>query len=120
MKPVRLQRKRTKGSKLESPNGLPVVYVGRPSVWGNPFIVGKDGDAAECVRLYKEYVIPYNHKDGTLEDYYKSEAIIKIIKEKLRGKNLACFCKISQPCHADVLLDIANSDSDAPQEIANE
>ena len=41
--PVRLQRKRTKGFKLVSPNELPIVYVGRGTRFGNPFRLDADG-----------------------------------------------------------------------------
>jgi hypothetical protein len=79
-----------------SPNGLPVVYVGRPTRWGNPFIVGKDGTPEQCIARYRNL-----YKNGMLsEPYFLAE---------IRGKNLACFCGLEQPCHADVLLEIANA-----------
>lgn len=56
-KPLRLQLSRRKGFDLHAhsiaTNGLPAVHVGRPGPWGNPFVVGKHGDAAYCVDLYK-------------------------------------------------------------------
>ncbi len=73
------------------------VYVGRPTKWGNPFIVGRFGTAQECVARYarglseKEGLVPY----GDLHE--------------LRGKNLVCWCPLDQPCHADVLLRLANA-----------
>jgi hypothetical protein len=91
--PQRIQRKRSKGWKM--PEGA--VYVGRPTKWGNPYTVPDCGTAAECVEHY-EYgtgvaggVIPYDD----LHD--------------LRGKDLACWCPLDQPCHADVLIRLANS-----------
>lgn len=89
--PKRIQRKRTKGWKMP-PN---TVYVGRPTRWGNVFQVGKDGTAEECVARYRRL-----YRFGMLAD--------KDLMRGLRGYNLACWCPLDQPCHADVLLDIAN------------
>ena len=69
-----------------------VVYVGRPTKWGNPFVVGLDGTAEECVSRYRDWVIRY---------------FLLEVRE-LRGKDLACWCKEGNPCHADVLLELAN------------
>ena len=90
--PVRVQRSRK--SKFIPPNLLPTVYVGRPSFWGNPFRVGVDGTIDECVEKYKQRI------HGLL---------INDVKQKLKGKNLSCWCPLHQNCHADVLLKIANS-----------
>jgi len=86
-KPKRIQRKRTKGYK-SPPN---TIYVGRPSKWGNPF---------DTVEGFRKWVNACNHL-STID--------IPRIKAELRGKNLACWCPEGQPCHADVLLEIANS-----------
>lgn len=114
MKPVRVQRKRTKGFNLQaaSPNGLPVVYVGRPTRWGNPYKVGEfeDGSSIPIEPVPKEgFCLPL---DMVLPTF---EFRVKILLhhrpdylEPLRGKNLACFCPLSAPCHADVLLRLAN------------
>lgn len=104
--PDRIQRKRTSGWKM--PAGA--VYVGRPGKWGNPFAVGKafpfmvDGRLRpvvpetidECVELYEKR-LRQQIADGVLtrDDF-----------EWLRGKDLACWCGLSSPCHADVLLKI--------------
>ncbi|HEX5508795.1 MAG TPA: DUF4326 domain-containing protein [Pseudolabrys sp.] len=92
VKPVRIQRKRTKGWKMP-PN---TVSVTRPGKWGNPFRVAPGRDAAQCVREFRTFVLACL-RSGT--GYPLAE---------LRGKNLACFCKIGEPCHADVLLKLAN------------
>ena len=86
MEARRIQRMRTKGWKM--PNNS--LYVGRPSVYGNPyseFLYGKD----EALRLYRIYM---------------KEQIInhKIDLTPLIGKNLACWCPLNEPCHADYLL----------------
>jgi len=98
---MRIQRKRTKGWKM--PEGA--VYVGRPSVWGNRWqvgvwsrFIGKVVETrAEAVACFREMGWTEPHQIG-------------YIKEKLRGKDLACWCPLDQPCHADVLLEIANAD----------
>lgn len=106
MKPKRIQRSRAKGWR-KPPN---TICVDRTSRWGNPFKVGKDGTAAECVKKYIGYILPYRHhgENSGMEKFYLSEMHLRSIRDELRGKNLACFCALDQPCHADVLLEIAN------------
>lgn len=88
--PKRVQLSRKKGWKM--PDNT--VKVDRSSGWGNPFKVGRDGTAEECVAKFKEYV---------------SVPIIQSkITKCLNGKNLACWCKPGEPCHADVMLEMAN------------
>ncbi len=100
--PIRVQRKRTKGWKMPENT----VYVGRPTKWGNPFRVSGDHDlAVYAFRCYLDGVsnpaIRNGHYDG------KVAPTIEEIKT-LKGKNLACFCPLDKPCHADILLEIAN------------
>lgn len=90
MKPRRIQRKRTKGWRMP-PN---TVYVGRPTRYGNAFVVRLWG-LKEALRLYRELI---NDQTGYAES----------IRKELKGKNLACWCPLDQTCHADVLLEIAN------------
>ena len=97
--PVRIQRKRAKGFDLQAEsraiNGLDCVYVGRPSAWGNRFHIGLPANQTEedCVRRFLCEQAP------EYDDYQ-----LKF----LRGKNLACWCEPGAPCHADVLLEMAN------------
>lgn len=103
-KPIRIQRRRTKGWRLP-PN---TVCVSRPSVWGNPYKVGcRDNitgdlivDAAHAVRLFRERWF-----EG---DVSWIQTMREAAQEDLRGKNLSCWCPLDQPCHADVLLEVAN------------
>lgn len=97
----RIQRKRTKGWKMP-PN---TVYVGRPTKWGNPFRVrGKcfipaiQQTAAQAVKRFRESIHPVPLQLGFAQGDIS----------ELRGKDLACWCPLDQPCHADVLLEIAN------------
>ena len=73
------------------------VYVGRPSKWGNPFVM-KDNSAAERGRVIDEY------------RHYLSErpALCEAARRELRGKDLICWCA-PRACHADVLIEVANS-----------
>lgn len=70
------------------------VYIGRPSKWGNPFIVGRDGARGECVELYREWI-------------KTQPELIAAAKRELKGKVLGCWCA-PQACHGDVLAEIAN------------
>lgn len=88
-KPQRIQRMRIKGWKMP-PN---TISVTRPGRYGNPFRVGRDGTAQECVDKFRDAMPPFAKEAYRLE---------------LRGKNLACFCAMDRPCHADVLLELAN------------
>lgn len=93
-RPKRIQRKRTKGWKMP-PN---TVYVGRPTKWGNPYVMYNEGQRACAIA---------SHRDWILANQKNSERFRMPIAE-LRGKNLACWCPLDKPCHADVLLEMAN------------
>ncbi len=88
MKPKRIQRQRTKGWRMP-PN---TVSVARPSKFGNPL----------KLTLYTR------QKAVELFEKHLTDRAKKIIKKELKGKNLACFCKPYELCHADILLEIAN------------
>lgn len=75
------------------------VKVDRTSDFGNPFRVGPDGNAAECVEKYRAMI------DGNIFSFPTKDDI----KNELRGKHLGCWCKIGAPCHGTVLLEIANA-----------
>lgn len=72
------------------------VYVGRPSKWGNPFVVGADGTREQVIQKYRQML---NSNPDLLWE----------VKQELHSKNLVCWCA-PLPCHADVLLEIANHD----------
>lgn len=100
LKPIRVQRKRTKGWKMPENT----VYVGRPGRWGNPFIP----DKAFHWRTHQWAVECYREHLGAASGYKIPGE--EMVRKFLRGKNLACFCRLDVPCHADVLLEIANKD----------
>lgn len=92
--PVRLQLSRRKGFDLQAlsmaTNGLPAVNVARPSKWGNPWTVENTGRIDAVLR-------------------FACETAPLLDVSPLRGKNLACWCALDgEPCHADVLLEIAS------------
>lgn len=103
---MRIQRTRAKGFRM--PPG--VVYVGRPTKWGNPwkpsdfFPTGPSRTPEECAALavimYRKAIV--NGDCGV--------PTIDVIRRELRGKTLACWCRAGSPCHADVLAEIANSE----------
>jgi hypothetical protein len=71
------------------------VYIGRPSKWGNPFEIGRDGNRDEVIAKYRIMILANPFK---LAD----------VKRELKGKDLVCWCSPSS-CHGDVLIKIANS-----------
>lgn len=105
--PKRIQRKRTKGWRM--PDGA--VYVGRPTQWGNPFKVGwltarrdEYWDAAKCVEMFR-FTTCATERHGIFTNFELTEVDLR----PLRGKDLVCWCPLDQPCHADVLLELANA-----------
>ena len=116
-RPVRLQLSRKGGFDLQAAsralNGLPAKVVTRPGRWGNPFSIdetaeryglGRDAAQAKAVAMCGEWL------KGTLDAKLSpgpppSRAEIRA---ELKGHNLACWCKPGTPCHADVLIKMAN------------
>lgn len=109
-RPVRLQLSRRKGFNLQelsrATNGLEAVNVARPGKWGNPWKVGvnyidphggpaRRFNAEGCVARFRTWLLGDGEK-------------LRAARSELKGKNLACFCGQNEPCHADVLLAIAN------------
>lgn len=95
------------------------VYVGRPTMWGNPFIVGEHGTREEVVALYRACLLKAIEwqniravdKPGTIS-FPDGWTLTDIDLNELRGKDLVCWCAPRQ-CHADVLLEIANDDANS-------
>jgi hypothetical protein len=101
--PKRIQRKRTKGWRM--PDGA--VYVGRPTIFGNPFHVGIDAPGSfDATREFRRWL---NVENSTGGGGLRRIALLARIIE-LRGRDLACFCPLDQSCHADVLLELANKE----------
>jgi len=69
------------------------VYVGRPTKWGNPFVIGRDGTRDEVIAKYRAWIA-------------QQPALLAALGE-LRSKHLVCWCA-PERCHAEVLLELAN------------
>lgn len=112
--PRRIQRQLTKGWRLPSNT----VCVTRPGPFGNPStFVGTRGDSPEAdlsrrrraVEVFRAYVGPELGPQIALErGLVDARARLFARLPELRGKNLACWCPLGAPCHADVLLELAN------------
>lgn len=96
--PKRVQMRRDRPWRKDNPDA---VIVARPSEWGNPFRVGDDDPFRPGDVLTAETVVQYYRERFT-------PIGVTHIKSELKGKDLACWCPLDQPCHADVLLEIAN------------
>jgi len=124
VKPARLQLSRKKGFNLQAHsravNGLPAVVVARPTMWGNPFTVINTGLAEEHQSAVDRFRKLFRHAPSRRRHMAltilkgnagRGEAAVARMREnlpRLRGHNLACWCSASCPCHADVLLELAN------------
>lgn len=88
---------------LNAKNGRPTdaVFIGRPSIFGNPYVIGKDGTREQVIQKYKDY-------------FYSIPDLMLIARHDLRGKDLVCFCA-PLPCHGDILLEYANEEIDTHQ-----
>ncbi len=67
------------------------IYIGRGSIWGNPYHIGKDGTREEVIEKYRNYILSNNFLMSRLSD--------------LRGKKLGCYCK-PKLCHGDILVQL--------------
>lgn len=84
------------------------VYIGRPSKWGNPYVVGRDGARDECVQHFQEWL-------------QRRPELIAAAKRELRGKVLGCYCApqggvgADDPlvCHGQILARAARGDYDS-------
>ena len=72
------------------------IYIGRPSKWGNPFSIGKDGSREEVIAKYHDYIM------------LKPELLADL--PELKGKVLGCWCS-PHACHGDILVELANKGS---------
>jgi hypothetical protein len=90
--PQRFQRSRRKGTRLPAD----AVVVSRPTKWGNPHHPSALG-RQEAVRRYREDLLA-----GRLM------IAVEDVKHELHGRDLACYCPLDEPCHAEVLIEVAN------------
>lgn len=67
------------------------IYIGRPSKWGNPFQIGKDGTREEVIEKFRNWILT---QPNLLKDLHE-----------IKGKTLGCWCK-PKVCHGDVLVEL--------------
>jgi len=125
--PVRVQLSRRKGWRMPENT----IVVARPSKWGNPYRLDDDHRAYSrlpwrsreraqgCVDHYRQMAIegfvtaPYTRVPrpdvGPEAFTFGAHSVVEVAPIYLRGKNLACWCELGMPCHADVLLELANA-----------
>lgn len=120
-RPKRVQRRRSKGWRMPQD----AKYVGRPSRWGNPYraINGTMYGPARPVEggdlvAYSTHSAEENAVAAAIDQYrhdvdcaVRSVLTAEMIRRELAGRDLACWCRLDQPCHADVLLEIANPEA---------
>ena len=70
------------------------VYIGRPSKWGNPFRIGKDGSREDVIEKYRHWILA-------------NPSLMAHLRSELKGKTLGCWCK-PNACHGDVLAELAD------------
>jgi hypothetical protein len=75
------------------------VYIGRPSKWGNPYVIGRDGTREDVIKLFNSYI-------------RSNRKLMSEIGE-LKGKTLGCYCH-PEACHGDILIDLANNNGENP------
>jgi hypothetical protein len=69
------------------------VYIGRGSLWGNPYVIGEGLSREEALALYEDHVV----------------GMEELIKKYLKNKDLVCYC-VPKRCHGNILMQIANED----------
>ncbi len=101
---------------------IDAIYVGRPSAWGNPFPVATGSDElfprADSIRMFRELVVDGvtwwgREPDDRHRFTRRSSGPLRVptvdeIRRGLAGRDLVCWCPPDVPCHADVLLELAN------------
>ena len=113
--PKRIQMTRQRPWRAEHPDA---VIVARPGRWGNPYRVTLVNRESWEVYRGEEFISAWPTKDMAVTDAVKRFAIMldhhrapwgpDDIRAELAGRDLACWCPLDQPCHADVLLELAN------------
>lgn len=105
--PKRIQRKRVKGWRM--PEGA--VYVGRGTEWGNPWRVGttvRTEAPTGVLGVYRCQELPITADLAVALYRAAFTPDAEQARAELSGRDLACWCPLDQPCHADVLLELAN------------
>lgn len=122
--PKRIQMTRQRPWRADNPDA---VIVARPSKWGNPFAVRREQDIvlfpasrfmpplrgtvcprdrAEAVGLFRLGVLGFQER---IAFHSPRVPTLDEIRAEIAGRDLACWCPLDQPCHGDVLLELANA-----------
>lgn len=104
--PRRIRLSRRKGWRLPAD----AVSVARPGRFGNPFPVDGQRTAGDAVQAFRDWLEAPARPSSPLAD--RRQRLLAALPA-LRGRDLACWCALDAPCHADVLLEIANAGGDA-------
>jgi hypothetical protein len=103
--PERIQLRRTKG--WRKPAG--VISVVRGTDWGNPYRIGDDFALSSYSAYGQQGTITRPIAVLLFRVWIELRGFAPQIRRELVGRDLACWCPLDQPCHADVLLEIANA-----------
>lgn len=106
--PKRIQRKRIKGWRMPEN----AIYVGQLTKWGNPFSWEDYVDYYHNEIQARQLAVDYfkDWLEGRINLWQGSRQKLLASLDELRGFDLACWCSLDEPCHADVLLRLANED----------
>jgi hypothetical protein len=104
MKPERVQLSRRKGWRMP-PN---TVKVDRSTKWGNHIVIGEPRGIGHRPWTAEDAVDQFRADTMSAIDHDRPDGSEPLDLSPLRGKNLACWCPLDAPCHADVLLELAN------------
>lgn len=107
--PKRIRLSRTKGWRMP-PN---TVKVDRTTKWGNPYRAGVHCDhqhAVDCHRFLLTQGRPARAEPDSVTNTADYLTFVRANITDLRGKNLACWCSLAEPCHAELLLELANAE----------
>ena len=114
MSSKRIQMSRQRPWRADNPDA---VIVARPHEWSNPFRVGDTATVMDAQNEPKVVVISPALAVALFDSWLMTTCgpgIDEQIVRELGGRDLACWCRLDQPCHADVLLRIANQETDTP------
>jgi hypothetical protein len=128
-KPIRLRLSRLGNFNLQRAslvaNGLQAVNVARPGKWGNPFNWQEAREEYGCAEVdAKKWAVDTYcqlctlalgdnpNRETSIFGFEELKIFIRENIHTLKGKNLACWCKPGEPCHAELLLKLANDDAE--------
>lgn len=119
--PKRIRLSRAKG--WRKPEGA--VVVARPTKWGNPYRVVREGGFMWVEPEGRRVVCSTDREDNMRERRAEAAALFRerwaplidrgVLRVELAGHDLACWCPLDEPCHADVLLELANAPDPGPR-----